>query len=141
MRLQFTLRRMLLSTTVFALVLGLLGTGGDGSVAGALAASTAVAGLVLLAKRKDITRLIYSVTCTGIGLFLAMILAPPVMQPGSFTNNDELYALIAGATAGWILGCVALRLDNRIKSRYMAGNHADSLAGAVKDSQRDKDGR
>ena len=43
MRLQFTLRRLLLATMCFAIVLGLTGKGGDGSIIGALVASTGFA--------------------------------------------------------------------------------------------------
>ncbi len=122
MRLQFTIRRMLLATMMFALVLGLTGNRGGESLPGALLASTAFSGLVLLARMQDITRVIYSVVFTGIGLFIAGIFSPPVMRPGRFTPTDELYLLIVGATGGWILGCVALRFDNYIKSRRIVGD-------------------
>ena len=117
MRFQFTLRRLLLGTTMFALVLGLAGKLGGGNIACVLLASTGLAALVILVQRRDITRLIYSFVFTGIGLFIAVIMVPPVMQPGRSSPMDELYFLVVGATDGWILGCVALRLDNRIKAR------------------------
>lgn len=100
MRFQFTLRRLLLGTTMFALVLGIAGKLGGGSIAWVLLASTGFAALVILVRRQDITRLIYSFVFTGIGLFVADIMFPYLTLPPSF--------LISAIALAWsTLGSVA----------------------------------
>ena len=107
---QFSLFRLLLMVTVFATVLG-LAKWAELGMAGAVVMAAAIGGLVLLVSRKDIPGIAYSVVFSG----SAVLIAVPF---GNF------YALALAALSGWLAGCLALRLDDRIKTRREAENRS-----------------
>ena len=102
---------MLVAVTVFAAVLG-LGKCAGFYMPGAVVMAASVAGVVLVSTKKDASRIIYAVVCSGGGLVIGAFLIPV-----GFPAMQGLDALIVAAVVGWLLGGATLRMDDHIRAR------------------------
>ena len=112
MRLQFTLRRLLLANLAFAAVLAVF-RGLDVLVdfpALGVCCGLAAFAAVLMVQKEHLPRVAMETMCSVAGAFLA---TPVVCRPGS-TPGTALACSVAGAVIGWVIGCGLARWDERL---------------------------
>ena len=112
MRLQFTLRRLLLATLGFAVPLGCFAPFGSfGAVASALVVSCGAFGLILVARRSNTYRIFYSVLFSLIG---GCVATPVISNPGCGPAEAGVRGVV-GIIVGWLIGCGLVRLDEHFR--------------------------
>jgi membrane associated rhomboid family serine protease len=111
---KFSLLRLMVAVLAIAASLGWNRvTGCNHPVIGAWI-SLAVAGIVLIAKRSDIRRVITSVFGAFLGVIAAGIFSPITSWP----PGREYGEMMVGAYCGWMLACLLNRsIDRRSASR------------------------
>ena len=108
MRRQFTLFRLMASVTVFALLFGLTGSLWTFCSVPAVVISVCISAswmvIVLIAKKKDVVRIVRSVIGTIMGMYLTIILLGPFPSPFSPYFWGPFFVMSIGAIIGW---CIA----------------------------------
>ncbi|MBN2577487.1 MAG: hypothetical protein JXB10_00660 [Pirellulales bacterium] len=123
MRRQFTLLRLMISLTVFAFLFGLTSLlwplESSLSIGVSFVISASLSTIILIAKEKDIMRIIWSVMFTGIGIFIGCQLFDfPRIRSGC-GENDYHYSWFIGAIVGWIFGGILTRWDERVHRKLI----------------------
>jgi hypothetical protein len=118
-RFQFSLFRLLLATTVCALVFGLsrMYFGRVPSIyywfSGMIAA--AQTGMVLFASKEHLARIAMSLVLGVFGALVGFALTPMITTVSPLWLPEELYVVVPSVVVFWIIGCLLSRWDERIQ--------------------------
>jgi hypothetical protein len=102
MRLQFSIRRLLLAVAVFGVVFGATMPLG---ILSALLFAIPLSAFALVVRASDTRPIIRSVVFSGLGAFVALLCCPMIRPP--YEPGDEFVLMMAGALVGWTVGVVS----------------------------------